>query len=197
MQEHLARIGAVAAVVGAVMLLVGTLLHPIEADPNEAVEAFTEYAADRIWILSHLTQFVGVVALGAALVALAGIMDTGRAAAWARIGAFGAASAVAAGAALQAVDGVALKVVADRWAAASGESRALAFEAAFAVRQVEIGLASLFSVLFGLTALAFSVSICFSRRFANWLGAVGLIGGQGLSLAVLRNPIRASRHWRW
>jgi hypothetical protein len=43
---------------------------------------------------------------------------------------------------LQAVDGVALKVTVDRWAAATGEARLLAYEAAHAVRQIEIGFAS-------------------------------------------------------
>jgi hypothetical protein len=95
------------------------------------------------------------------------------------VGVFWTAAAVAAAAALQAVDGVALKVLVDRWAAASGDARALAFEGALAVRQIEIGLASLFSIVFALAVLAFSVSTFFSRRFANSLGTAGLIGGQG------------------
>ena len=178
-REHLARLGAVAAGGGVLILLIGTAFHPMQADPNNAVAAFTEYTADRLWVASHLMQFVGVAGLGAALVALAGVMDVGRASARARIGAFGAASGVVAGTALQAVDGVALKVMVDRWAAASGDAKALAFEGAFAVRQIEIGLAGLFSVLFALTVVAFSVAIFFSRRFANWIGTVGLIGGAG------------------
>ena len=40
-------------------------------------------------------------------------------------------AAIAAAAALQAEDGVALKVMVDRWAAAIGENRGLAYEAAF------------------------------------------------------------------
>ena len=179
MRQHLARIGSVSAIGGAATLLVGTLLHPMDADPMNPAEAFAEYAGDGMWVASHLVQFLGTAGLGAGLVALGSIMEAGRASAWARLGAFGAASGVATAAALQAVDGVALKAMVDRWAGATGEARALAFEGALAVRQMEIGLASLFSVLFGLTILAFSVAIFFSSRFAAWLGWVGLIGGAG------------------
>jgi hypothetical protein len=178
-QQHLARIGAVAAVSGAVTLFVATLLHPMSADPNVPPAAFAEYAADRLWVASHLGQFLGVAALGVALVALAATMEDGTPSAWARIGVVGTAASVATAAALQAVDGVALKVMVNRWMQANGEARARAFEGAFAVRQVEVGLASLLSVLFGLTVSAFGISMLLSRRFPAWLGWLGLLGGLG------------------
>src|SRR5262249_38474143 len=77
--------------------------------------------------------------------------EAGVPAAWARIGVAGASASVATAAALQAVDGVALKRMVDRWMQASGPARLYAFEGAVAVRQVEIGMASLLSVVFGLT----------------------------------------------
>jgi len=178
-QQHLARIGAAAAMGGAVTLFVATLLHPMSADPNDPPAAFAEYAADRLWVASHLGQFLGVAALGVALVALGATMEAGAPSAWARIGVVGTAASVATAAALQAVDGVALKVMVNRWMQASGEARARAFEGAFAVRQVEVGLASLLSVLFGLTVLAFGISMLLTRRFPTWLGWLGLLGGLG------------------
>ena len=135
---HLARIGAGAAVIGSVTLFIATLLHPMSADPNDATAAFAEYAADRLWVASHLGQFVGIAILGVALVALGSAMEPGAAAAWARIGIVGTAASVAAAAGLQAVDGVALRMMVTRWAQASDDARARAFEGAFAVRQVEI-----------------------------------------------------------
>lgn len=179
MQQHLARTGGIAAVVGALTLLVATLLHPMSANPNDPSAAFAEYAADSIWIASHLGQFLGILILGAALAALSLTMDAGRPAAWGRIGALGAAAGVAATAALQAVDGVALKVMVDRWAAATGDAQVRAFEGAFVVRQIEIGLASMVSLLFGLTILVFGVAMLSSRRFPRWLGWVGIAGGVG------------------
>src|SRR5262249_7223698 len=169
---HLARIGAAAAVIGAATLFISTLLHPMSADPNDAPAAFAEYAADRLWVASHLGQFVGVAILGVALVALAAAMEPGRAAAWARIGIVGTAASVAVAAGLQAVDGVALRMMVTRWMRADGDARARAFEGAFAVRQVEVGMASLLSVLFGLTISTFGVAMLSSRRFPKWLGGV-------------------------
>ena len=179
MQSHLARVGSVAAIAGALLLMITTFLHPLGADPNDAEAAFAEYAADSLWVASHLGQFVAIAVLSVALVALATTIDGGRAAAWARIGVLGVSASVAVAAALQAVDGVALKFVVDRWAQASGEARALAFEAAFAVRQVEIGFVSLLSLIFGLTVSVFGVSLLLSPLFASWSGWLGLVSGGG------------------
>lgn len=107
------------------------------------------------------------------------MMEPGRPSACARIGVLGTAVSVATAAALQAVDGVALKMMVDRWAVVHGEARERAFEAAFAVRQIEIGLASLLGVLFGLTLATFGVSIFLSRRFPAWLGWLALSASLG------------------
>ena len=178
--QSLARLGSIAAVVGAILLFVSTLLHPLDSDPNDPSAAFVEYAADSLWVWSHLGQFLGVALLGTALVALATTFKPGRAAAWGRVGQAGAAAIIAVAAALQAVDGVALKVMVDRWAAATGEARLFAFEAAFAVRQIEIGLASLLSLLSGFTLMVFGVSLVCSPRYPLWMGWIGLLGGLGL-----------------
>jgi len=138
MQQYLARVGGAAAIIGALTLFIATLFHPMGADPNDTAAAFAEYAADSLWIASHLGQFVGLAVLG-----------------------------------------VALKVMVDRWAQASGEARARAFEGAFAVRQIEIGLASLLSLLFGLTVSAFGIGMLLGRRFPHWLGWLGVVGGLG------------------
>jgi hypothetical protein len=178
--QHLARLGSIAAVSGAILLFVSTLLHPLDSDPNDPPAAFAEYAADSLWVWSHLGQFLGVALLGMALVALATTFKPGRAAAWGRVGQAGAAAIIAVAAALQAVDGVALKVMVDRWAAATGETRVFVFDAAFAVRQIEIGLASLLSLLSGFTLIVFGVSIILSPRYPLWMGGIGLLGGLGL-----------------
>lgn len=56
-------------------------------------------------------------------------------------------------------------------------------EGAFAVRQIEIGLASLLSMLFGLTISTFGISMLLSRRFPHWLGWLGCVGGLGMVAA--------------
>ena len=174
---HLARIGAVAALAGAPILFVATLLHPMSADPNDAPAAFAEYAASGTWVATHLGQFAGFALLCAALVGVAAAMEAGAPAAWARLGAVGAAVSIAGAAALQAVDGVALKLAVDRWARATDAARKRAFEAAFAVRQVEVGVASLLSIVAGATVTTFAVAMLVGRRFPTWVGAIGLLAG--------------------
>jgi hypothetical protein len=179
-QGSLARIGAVSAPVGAIVLLVSTLLHPMQADPNDAAAAFAEYAADSFWVWSHLGQFAGVAILGIALVGLAATLEGGRAAGWARIGLAGTAATVATAAALQSVDGVALKAMVDRWASATGEAREVSFEAAFAVRQIEIGLAALLNIVLGFTVAAFGAAMLAGTRYPAWLAAGGLLAAIAL-----------------
>jgi len=181
--QSLARLGSVSAFAGAIVLFASTLLHPMGRDPNNSPEAFAEYAADSFYVWTHLGQFAGFALLGAALVALRATFEPGRASAWARIGLAGTIVGVAIAAALQAVDGVALKVTVDRWAAATGEARAVIYEAALAVRQIEIGLACLLSITTGLTLIAFSFAMLVGARYPRWLGAIALLDGLGMVAA--------------
>jgi uncharacterized membrane protein YhaH (DUF805 family) len=171
------KMGAACAVAGSVLLFVGTLLHPMQADPNQAVAAFTEYAADRLWVASHLTQLVGVAVIVAALLLLARRLEGASGTGWARVAAGGAIASLALTAALQAVDGIALKVMVDTWAAAPAAQKEVVFHAAFAVRQVEIGLASMVSLLFGLKVSLYGVALLVDRAYPRWLGGLALLGG--------------------
>jgi hypothetical protein len=177
------RIGATCAIVGSILLLIGTYLHPLQADPNEAVAAFTEYAADHLWVASHLTQFAGVTLMVAALLLLAHQLESGRSTGWSRIAAGGAIASLAMTTALQAVDGIALKVMVDTWAMAPTSQKEVAFHAAFAVRQVEIGLASILSLLFGLTVIVYGVALLVDRTYPKWIGGLAIVGGVPTTVA--------------
>ncbi len=89
----------------------------------------------------------------------------------------GAIGSLAVTSALQAVDGVALKVMVDAWAEAPENEKPALFQAAFAVRQVEIGLASLMSVMFAVTFVVYGLALVVDRRFPKWLGVLGIAGG--------------------
>ena len=179
----LTRLGAVATLLGATLLVVSTLLHPLGSDPGDAPAAFAEYAADPHYVWSHLGQFAGSFGLGAGMVAFAATFEPGRAAAWARIGAAATVAGMALAAALQAVDGVALKAAVDRWVAADAGTRPLAYEAAYALRQIEIGLAGFLGVLFGLALIALGLAGVSSDRYPAWSAAVGLLDGSGMAAA--------------
>ncbi len=177
------RMGATCAIVGSVLLFIGTYLHPLEADPNEAVAAFTEYAADRLWVASHLTQLAGVALIVAALLCLAQQLESGSGTGWTRLAAGGAITSLAVTTALQAVDGIALKAMVDAWAAAPAAQKAAAFHAAFAVRQVEIGLASVLSLLLGLTVTVYGVALLVDHTYPKWLGGLAIGGGVPTTVA--------------
>jgi Domain of unknown function (DUF4386) len=176
------RLGPPLAVTGVGLLIVGTALHPMQADPAVAEAAFAEYAADRHWVTSHLIQLAGVWAMIASLLLLARGLDTGPAAPWAALGrAFGIAG-IAAAAALQAVDGVALKMMVDQWAAATEPEKSTLFAAAYGVRQIEIGLAGMSCLVLGLTTAIFGLALVIDGRFPKWAGLLGVAGG--ISTAV-------------
>ncbi|MCZ8513163.1 hypothetical protein O9H85_12150 [Paenibacillus filicis] len=123
--EREARFAAMIAMIGALFLLVGTLLHPMHEDPNMPAAAFKEYAADPNWVASHLTQLSGVFLMVASLVLLARRIAGGPAGAAVTLGAVSAAASLAVAAALQAVDGIALKVMVNTWQRPRGTKKTL------------------------------------------------------------------------
>lgn len=177
------RMGPLAAISGAVLLLVGTYLHPSSADPNIPSEAFAEYAAARGWVTIHLLQLLGVILIVTALVLLSRQLADGPAGEWATLGMAGAIGSLAVASALQAVDGIALKVMVDSWAGAPEPEKITRFQAAFAVRRIEIGLASMTGLLFGLTALIFGIALWLDRRLPRWMGVVAIVGGPAVAAA--------------
>ena len=155
------------------------------ADPHDSVAAFTEYAADHLWIASHLTQLAGIALMVAALLILTKRVEGGSGGVWARLGSGGAIASLAVAVVLQAVDGVALKVMVDAWASASAEQKQIAFQAAFAVRQVEIGLVSMLGLLLGVTMTVYGAALLSGRSYPKWMGAVAIVNGVPLAIGGL------------
>ncbi|MFQ5995530.1 MAG: DUF4386 family protein [Acidiferrobacterales bacterium] len=171
--------GSLAAIIGVILLLIFTFLHPLKADPGDAEAAFLEYAADPYWVTIHLGQFFGVLLMVGALVALYDTLAKERAGWLARFGVVTAVVSLAATAVLQAIDGVALKAMVDNWADATPDHKPATFQAAFAVRQIEVGMASLMAILFGITMLLYGFAIAASRIYPRWLGWVAVCAGAG------------------
>ena len=107
------KIAATCAIAGSVLLFIGTSLHPLGANPNDAGAAFAEYAADQLWRTSHLAQLAGVGLIMVALLSLAEQLKAGDSAGWARIAGGGTIASLTLAGALQAVDGIALKATVD------------------------------------------------------------------------------------
>lgn len=180
--RYCSRLGAGAAFCGALLLTLGTSLHPMQAAPWDAAAAFAEYAADHHWLASHLIQLLGVLLGVLALLALTWRLRAGQSGVWALFGAACALASLALAFALQAVDGVALKLMVDQWAQAEEPLRSQLFAATFGVRQIEAGLAALFGLGFAISLLLYAPALWLS---CPALGVL-LAGGANLLAALLQ-----------
>jgi hypothetical protein len=119
------------------------------------------------------------------LLSLSWRLRDGRAGVWAILGGAGALASLSVAGALQAVDGIALKIMIDRWAGAAPESRSLMFETAFAVRQVEVGLASVLGLFIGMTVVLYGGALRSSAGGSTWLGWLGVASGAATTAAAI------------
>jgi hypothetical protein len=170
----LRSVGATLALLGPVLLLAGTWLHPSDTDPADAEAAFGQYAETgrSIWVAAHLTQLAGLAAVILAMVLLARAFSGGAPTVWARVTAVCGAASLAIAATLQAVDGVALKAIVDLWSSATGEHRPALFAAALGVRQIEIGLDGLLAVMSSATIGGFALVLITAAAGSRRLGAL-------------------------
>lgn len=179
-ERYSSKIGGLVTLLGVVCLLLATLAHPMRANPADAPAAFAEYAADSLWVASHLGQLLGVALVTGGLLALSWRLRRERGGVWALLAGAAALVGLALSGALQAVDGIALKIMVDRWAAASPETQPFLFEGAFAVRQIEIGLASMVSLFFGLTATLYAGALWLAEDAPKGLGWLATLSGAAL-----------------
>lgn len=175
------RLGAGAALVGQVALLVSSAVHPAREHPADHARVFAEYAQDASWTTVHLIQWVGGVLMFVAIALLAryliGCRQRGET--FARIALAASVTVAAIFTALQAVDGVALKMAVDAWVDADPSGRAPAFSAAEAIRWTEIGLNAIARVLQGVAIASVAVAAAAAGLHGRVLATLGLIGGFG------------------
>lgn len=128
-------------------------------------------------------QLTGMALMVAALVLLSQRMAGGQAKGVAILGEIGAVVGLAVAAALQAVDGIALKAMVNAWSTAPESKKEMLFYATFAVRQIEIGLASIMSLLLGLAVAIYGMALLIDRSFPKWLGYLAIVGGIPTAIA--------------
>ena len=175
-----AKLAALAAIIGPALLFAGSALHPMNADPHDTAAAFAEYAGDTYWLWSHAAQLIGVFLMGTAFVALIGSVRGTLA----TLGRIGISCTMAIAALLQAVDGVAVKAMADRLAVAVEPTKPAVFEAANAVRQMEIGLAATFALVAALTTFCLAIISLQSLNVPKWFIGLGIMSSIGLLLTA-------------
>ena len=183
------RWGGAAAMAGAVLGLVGNLMHPRASDVDSSLEELQLVADSDIWMLDHylISWSLGLVGVGLICIALSNATEPGRS--WGRI-AFGfAVGSVTIALISIAVDGRALKEVADAWAESPDDPALIA--AGDAVAQMSLSLFNaLIATLFGVTPVVFGITGLAGKRSPSWLsylvlvsGVVGLISSSMIYLA--------------
>jgi len=192
--SRIGRLSAVLLVTGAVLAVVGGILHPHDEPPNSHEAVFAEYAHSADWVWVHDLQF-----LSAALV-VAGLLTAGRALqrvgvprSLVRVGDAAAAATVALIAVNMAVDGVALKRAVDAWATAEPADRPSRFAAAEAVRWLEWGVNSFFAILLGITLLAIAAGLLRQAHLGTRVRLAGVTGALAGVLLVL-NGLTVGAH---
>jgi hypothetical protein len=178
----------VTAVLGIVVQVGMTFLHPSHAAPNDSSAAFEEYSHSGIWPYVHIGQFLGTLLIVVTLVGVSRALSRQRGLPGA-LAVVGGVTAVLVGAVFavqMAVDGVALKGTIDTWAhAGSAVDKAIAFQVADGVRWIEKALSSFFHLINGLTMLTLGAAALLGHVVPRWIGVTGVLAGGGFVLGSL------------
>jgi hypothetical protein len=179
------RIGSVAGVVGALLGLVGNLVHP--ATPTGDPEGVARAIADsQLWVVDHLVIVVGLILMLGGLVAIAHSIQGGLPGALARLGSVAAVAGITVGLILVTLDGLAAKQIAEAWATAPPDEQAAALRLVLAEETIHFALAALFNILFaGVTFILYGLAVAWSRVYPRWLGWVVVAAGLGSVVAGL------------
>jgi hypothetical protein len=192
------RIGGWAAIAGALLGMVGNLIHPVT--PIDDPEGVARVIADSgIWVPVHLAIVLGIVLMLGGLVAVRHSIREGVADALARFGLVAAIAGAAIGLVLLILDGVAARQLAQEWAEASAQERAVALRLVHANETLNFALASLFNFVFAaVTFILFGLAVALSAVYPRWLGWPAFLAGvlsipAGVIQAYAGEPTGASR----
>lgn len=169
------RVGAGAALLGALVGLVFNVLHPRSTDALDSVEAELQLVADSgIWKWDHIMLGFAVAIGFIGFVAINFSMFNGPGDSWARAATiFGAVSAAVL-LVLLVLDGTVTKNVADQWAAGD---EAILPAATVLVETTRVLLTASIALFFGLTPLLFAEALWASAGYSNNLAYTELAGG--------------------
>jgi len=193
--KNLLRIGAVSSALGLVLSIVAVAFHGGGGQPSDLRATLPHYAANDYWELVHLAQFVDDILLLVGFIALYRSITEGVSATLARLGIIVAVVAEGIYGVNQAVDGIAIKFVAQQWVSAPLIEKADAFRIADAVRHIEIGTSSLWTLSSGIVLLLFGLAIALGRAYPRPLGWAAVALGAievGYSLDLARNGFAGS-----
>jgi hypothetical protein len=192
------KIGGTAAVVGALLGMVGNLVHPATPIGDRQGVAMVIAESDG-WVPIHLAIVLGIVLMLAGLFAIRHSIEDGLPEVLASLGlVFGVAGATI-GLVLVILDGVAARQLAEEWAASSVDGQGMALSLVHVNETINLALASLFNFIFAAaTFILFGLAVALSDPFPRWLGWVAVFAGTlsavaGTIQAYTGEPTGASR----
>jgi Domain of unknown function (DUF4386) len=178
------RIGGSSAVAGALLGLVGNLIHPVTAGPGDPEATARVVAQSRIWVPVHLALLVAFLLMLGGLVAIHDAIGGGLPGALARFGLASAVVGSAVGVVLISLDGFAAKHLAEAWLSAPTAARAAAIGPFRAEDSINFALLSPLNLLFaGFTFVLFGLAAALSGAWPRWLGWTAAVGGAGGALS--------------
>jgi hypothetical protein len=201
MSDHdrqILRLGGMAAAVGAVLGLVGDLVHPVTPmnDPEGVARVI---ATSGGWVVTHVAIVIGIMFMLGGLLGIRHSIRGGIAEVLARFGMVAGVAGVAVGLILVTLDGVAAPQLAEEWAAASPDQKATALALVHLQETLNFALASLFNLLFaGATFILLGLAVALSNVYPRGLGWIVVAAGilsipAGLIQAFTGEPSDASR----
>ncbi len=185
-ERKLLRIGAVSAIVGAILAIVFNILHPRNLGPPD-MEALLRMIADStIWVGDHIGIIIVILLFLGGLTALYRSITGEPGAAWARLGFVAVLLSSTLGVITFAIDGLAMKEVAAAWANAPAAEKAVTFLVAAGLEHVSFSLFSIWIFAFwGVTFILYGLAVALSDVYPRWLGWVALVVGTGGALVGL------------
>jgi hypothetical protein len=176
-------LAAAAAVIGPLLYVAVTLLHPGGVG-NDHPAIFRHYAMSQAWVAIHLVQLAALVIGLAGITGLAAFMrriqEQGRPLALLAVGL--AVASIPIAVALQIVDGIALKRAVDVWVAEGGTVGSPSFATARAIRWLEEGFNAGFGLTLGLTVALVGAAMARGRVYPRVLGWIG--GAIGIAVLI-------------
>lgn len=168
LDRSVTRIGAAAAMVGAVIAIVFNLLHPRSSDVGSAAEEVRLATEEGIWLFDHymIAWAVGLALL--AFIAISRSLTSEPSISWGRVALIFGIGSTALVFATVVVDGFALKEAGETADATTAEAVAFIGGGLF--------LASIGS-FFGFTPILFGVAVLTGNDYPAWLGWGAVIAG--------------------
>ena len=177
-ERTLAKVGAGAAMAGAVVGAIFNLLHPRPEEIDSVLSELEMVRDSGIWVFDHYMLGVAIVLglLGGVAISRSYAEEPARS--WGRFALVAQIVGVTIGLLTVAVDGMIVGKVVDEWAVAGGGTDTPEYVIAAAVTNVSLGLfTALIGSLFGVVATLYGLAGLNSSTYPRWLGGLALLGG--------------------